>query len=272
MVAAMAVREDTGLRAQLLNPLDSVKAAERYLRNDWWCAQQKHDGRRMLVRKTGGVLTAANRRGQACGCPLPVHQTLSAIIGDFVLDGECVGDMYFVFDLLEVGGNDLRARTYMDRGYQLCQLLKDADRAAVVVVDTAFGTEEKREMLERLRDNGREGIVFKDCCARWSAGHPASGGPALKLKFWETCSCVVTGVNGSRRSISLSLGNQAIGNVTIPANHDMPRSGQVVEIRYLYVTGLGGSLYQPVYLGVRDDIEPSECTAEQQHLKYKAAA
>jgi len=126
-------------------------------------------------------------------------------------------------------------------------------------------------MLERLRHGNREGIVFKDLRAPWSAGHPASGGPAMKLKFWETCSCVVSAVNGSRRSISLSLGSEAIGNVTIPPNHAMPEPGQVVEIRYLYVTGKGGSLYQPVYLGVRDDVAPDECTHGQQHLKYKAA-
>jgi len=270
MVSAGMVREDTGLRAQLLNPIDSEKSAERYLKNDWWCAQEKHDGRRMLIRKSGGTITAANRRGQACGCPLPVHEALMAINGDFVLDGECVGDMYFVFDVLEVGGADLRGRTYMDRGYQLCQLLQDADRAAVVIVDTAFGTQEKRDMLERLRDGGREGIVFKELCARWNAGHPASGGPALKLKFWETCSCVVGGVN-AKRSVTLELGGKHIGNVTIPPSHDIPEPGQVVEIRYLYVTGKGGALYQPVYLGVRDDVDPAECTPDGQHLKFKAA-
>jgi hypothetical protein len=46
----------------------------------------------------------------------------------------------------------------------------------------------------------------------------------------------------------------------------------VVEIRYLYVTGPGGSLYQPVFLGVRDDVDITECTEAHQHLKYKAAA
>ncbi len=270
MVAAGAAREDTGLRAQLLNPLDSIKAAERFLRNDWWCAQEKHDGRRMLVRKSGGTITAANRRGQSCGCPLSVHDALSAVPGDFVIDGECVGETYYAFDLLERGGIDFRRNPYMSRGPELCALLHDVDRSAVTVVDTAFGTQEKRDMLERLRDGGREGIVFKEICARWNAGHPASGGPALKLKFWQTCSCVVGGVN-AKRSVTLELGGKNIGNVTIPPSHDIPEPGQVVEIRYLYVTGKGGSLYQPVYLGVRDDVDPAECTPDGQHLKYKAA-
>ncbi len=269
MVTAGMVREDTGLRAQLLNPLDSEKAAERYMKNDWWCTQEKHDGRRMLIRKAGDTITAANRRGQSCGCPLPVHDALSAVPGDFVIDGECVGETYYAFDLLERGGIDFRRNPYMSRGTELCSLLKET-RISIIVVDTAFGTQEKRAMLERLRDSSREGIVFKELCARWSPGHPASGGPALKLKFWETCSCVVGKVN-DRRSVTLELGGKSIGNVTIPPSHDIPKLGQVVEIRYLYVTGQGGSLYQPVYLGIRDDVDPAECTPDGQHLKYKAA-
>jgi len=38
------------------------------------------------------------------------------------------------------------------------------------------------------------------------------------------------------------------------------------------VDAQGDSLYQPVYLGVRDDISADECTEEAQQLKYKAAA
>jgi hypothetical protein len=45
-----------------------------------------------------------------------------------------------------------------------------------------------------------------------------------------------------------------------------------VEIRYLYVTGPGGSLYQPIYLGVRDDVRIEDCTFARQHIKFKTAA
>jgi bifunctional non-homologous end joining protein LigD len=37
---------------------------------------------------------------------------------------------------------------------------------------------------------------------------------------------------------------------------------------YLYVQGKDGHLYQPVYLGVRDDIDEGECVISQ--LKYKS--
>jgi len=69
----------------------------------------------------------------------------------------------------------------------------------------------------------------------------------------------------------VALGDKPMGNVTIPPNHEVPDPGQVVEVRYLYVNGENGSLYQPTYLGVRKDVEPQECTLEFQNIKYKAA-
>src|ERR1035437_2430826 len=41
-------RRDTGLRAQLLNPITEDEA-DKYLTDDDWCAQEKFDGRRMLL-------------------------------------------------------------------------------------------------------------------------------------------------------------------------------------------------------------------------------
>ena len=57
------------------------------------------------------------------------------------------------------------------------------------------------------------------------------------------------------------------GNVTIPANHKIPQVNQVVEVRYLYAFKESGSVYQPVYLGVRRDVSPTECLTTQ--LKFK---
>lgn len=37
--------------------------------------------------------------------------------------------------------------------------------------------------------------------------------------------------------------------------------------RYLYAAQSGGALYQPVLLGVRDDVEPAECVVAQLKLK-----
>ena len=72
-----------------------------------------------------------------------------------------------------------------------------------------------------------------------------------------------------KRSVSLLLNNDVdAGNVTIPANQNIPAVGMIVECRYLYAFKESGCIYQPVYLGVRDDIPADECTVDQ--LKYKA--
>jgi hypothetical protein len=105
--------------------------------------------------------------------------------------------------------------------------------------------------------SGKEGIVFKRRDAAYVPGRPASGGDQLKLKFTATASAIVAGADGSRRSVKLELldgpRRVGVGNVTIPANHPIPAVNQIVEVRYLYAYP-GGSLYQPVYLGKRDDV------------------
>jgi bifunctional non-homologous end joining protein LigD len=115
--------------------------------------------------------------------------------------------------------------------------------------------------------------VFKQIDQPYSSGRPASGGPALKLKFCETATFVVTRMNG-KRSVALSLFDgdkiKPAGNVTIPANREVPQIGQIVEVRFLYAFRESGAIYQPVYLGLRDDIPAEECTVSQ--LKYKAEA
>jgi bifunctional non-homologous end joining protein LigD len=97
-------------------------------------------------------------------------------------------------------------------------------------------------------------------------GRPGAGGTQVKYKFYATCSAVVSAVN-AQRSVALILENTPVGNVTISPNFDVPKLGEVVEVRYLYYNP-DGALYQSVYLGVRDDIDASECLLSQ--LKHKS--
>ena len=56
---------------------------------------------------------------------------------------------------------------------------------------------------------------------------------------------------------------------TIPANFPIPPVGALVEVRYLYCFPNGGSLFQPVYLGVRDDLHGPD---DYDSLKFKQTA
>ncbi|MES2573194.1 MAG: hypothetical protein V4710_24435, partial [Verrucomicrobiota bacterium] len=113
--------------------------------------------------------------------------------------------------------------------------------------------------------------LLKHTDAHYVAGRPASGGSQRKFKFYETASLVVTRIN-AKRSVSLMLFEDGkivpAGNVTVPPNQEIPNVGDIVECRYLYAFKESGSIYQPVYLGNREDLQAEECTTAQ--LKYKA--
>jgi bifunctional non-homologous end joining protein LigD len=201
------------------------------------------------------------------GFPNAISEAVSKVANSFVVDGESIGEVLYVFDLLEVDGTDHRNQPYRSRLGSL-EALVWGDKKALVIAKTAIGQHDKRALMASLKTANKEGIVFKKLSAHWYAGRPESGGSAIKCKFWASCSCVVSKVN-AKRSIEVSLEGKSIGNVTIPPNKDVPAVGQVVEIKYLYVVGVGGKLYQPIYLGLRDDVDAGECTFASQHLKYK---
>jgi bifunctional non-homologous end joining protein LigD len=266
-----AGKQASGILPQLLNSVEEAEV-ELLLRDDNYCAQEKFDGRHLLVRKQDDDLEGINKKGFVVGLPQTVASGLRQLPGSFIPDGESIGDEYHPFDLLESNGKNLRPLPYRIRLVRLVDLLlSTANHPHIKLVETAFTTVQKTELWERLRRENREGIVFKRLDAPYTPGKPNSGGPQLKFKFVATLSAIVARVN-IQRSVEVSLfqGRSLVscGNVTIPANHDIPKAGAVVEVRYLYAFRESHALHQPVYLGPRDDVEPGECLVSQ--LKFKA--
>ncbi len=262
----------SGILPQLLNPIDETEV-ELLLRDDNYCAQEKFDGKHMLVRKQDDDLEGINKKGFVVGLPATMANELRRVPGSFIPDGEAIGDEYHAFDLLEYGGENLRRLPYRIRLARLIDLLLLArpDYKYIKLVETAFSTRQKIELWQRLRRENREGIVFKRLDAPYVPGRPSQGGPQLKLKFVATMSAVVSKINVQRSvEVGLFQGRRLVscGNVTIPANHEIPQVGAVVEVRYLYAYRDSLALYQPVYLGPRDDVDPGECLLSQ--LKFKA--
>ncbi|BDI33883.1 hypothetical protein CCAX7_59340 [Capsulimonas corticalis] len=257
----------SGLVPQLLNSIEEAHA-RKHIEDDAWCLQEKFDGKRIMSAVTSGAVTGSNRKGLCVSMPQEISDALAAL-SDCVLDGELLGDKYVVFDLLSLGGDDLRSRPYRERFEALSAAVENADR--VVVAETAWDATGKQAMYDAIAARAGEGVVFKKADGVSVAGRPASGGSQVKCKFYATCTCEVAAVN-DQRSVRLRLfdeGGEAVpvGNVTIPVNKTVPAAGALVEIRYLYAYK-GGSLYQPAYLGERDDLSPSDCALSQ--LKYKA--
>ena len=260
----------TGIYPQLLEPVADTYALGRLLVDPLYCAQEKFDGKRLLLRKRGEIINGINRRGLVVSVPDTIAREAASLPGDFLLDGEAVGDTLHVFDVLENGGSDHRGLPYIYR-LEILRELIPATGKALVPVYTAHTNRDKTHLYARLRQQFKEGIVLKLLTARYTPGKTSGSTDALKYKFVESASFVVTLVHPTKRSVSLGLydGSEIVeaGHVTIAPNHDIPKSGTVVEVRYLYAFKQSGAVYQPCYLGEREDIEPRECTVNQ--LKYR---
>jgi bifunctional non-homologous end joining protein LigD len=259
----------TGIQCQLLNPIGDDQIGTLLLHPEWW-VQEKFNGRRLLIQKTGAEIIGINRRSLRVAVPQTLVEDAKRGATDFLIDGEAIGDQLHAFDLLTAGGEDLRRKPYLERFLGLMKLLSSWERQHIHIVQNACTGEEKQRLSEELKTKEHEGVVFKEITAPYTAGRPASGGPALKFKFYETASFVVHEHN-AKRSVNLVLLDRGsareVGNVTIPPNHPIPGIGQVVEVRYLYAFKESGVIYQPVYLGLREDIHQAECTFDQ--LKFK---
>lgn len=261
---------DTGIYCQLLNPIELIDV-EKYLQDDRFLAQEKHDGKRFLISKKGNELIAINRKGLSVGYP-SLFDVLKENQTDFVLDGELIGEKFHVFDLLHLHQEDTRNLPLIVRLNKLSELLEIIKTDFLVETASYHDADSKRELYEKLHKQKKEGIVFKHKSALYTAGRPNSKGNQLKHKFYATASFIVVAIN-DKRSVALGLldetGRQiGAGNVTISINFDIPQVNDIVEVRYLYAFKESGSVYQPVYLGKRDDIDREACTVSQ--LKYKA--
>jgi bifunctional non-homologous end joining protein LigD len=258
----------SGLLPQLLNSVDEVEVA-RLTSNPSWGMQEKKDGKHLLLRSEPGSVTGINKKGLVVAVPETIARSAVELPGYFVLDGEAIGDYLHAFDLLFLNGEDLRSQPYRQRYIALLNLLAGGLPKHIKVVSLWTDSMDKASWLRTLKEQKAEGVVFKLLNAPYTAGRPNSGGSQLKHKFVATLSAVVAKVN-QQRSVGLRLldhqGWQPVGNVTIPPNQPVPNLGAVVEVRYLYAYP-DGSLYQPVYLGERSDVDVTECVVSQ--MKFK---
>ena len=265
--------QQSGLVPQLLNAIDetTVKAMGA---DDAWFLQEKIDGVRCMVRCDIGTVEGSNRKGLVLPLPAPVVDSITALVdgGQAVLDGELVGDVYHVFDLLELNGGNLRPYGAEERYCRLAALFGDDDDDPNVTLVVAFTTSAgKQEAFSRLKAERAEGVVFKRKDSPYVPGRPHSGGNQLKCKFKASATVHVDGQNPGKRSVMMSVrtgdfgARVAVGNVSIPVNDDIPEAGTCVEVEYLYAYP-GGSLFQPVYKGPREDKDQAD---HERTLKFK---
>lgn len=265
------INRDTGVRPQLLNEIEE-EDIEKYLTDNNFCAQEKYDGRNRTLIKKDGTVIATNRKGLVVPINPEIEAEMQMLPMDCVLNGEDMGNYIMVWDDYAI------PLSYQARYRGLKYIMGDNSQSVVRIVDTAWTTKEKRALLQRLRNENAEGIVFKHVLAMYKPGRPNSGGDQLKFKFCESASCIVVKTNATKRSVALAVLDDKghyvqVGNVTVYPNQNIPAAGSIVEVKYLYYFA-GGSLFQPVLQGTgdcsRDDIDAEDCKLSK--LKAKKVA
>jgi bifunctional non-homologous end joining protein LigD len=279
VIAPVGAREAVGQVGglpghMLLNPIEEPEM-RKLLDDDRWLLQPKFDGVRVRVSKTTGdvgknraiVVRALSRTQKPVSLPDDIVRAASNLTRDFVVDGELVGDTLIVFDVLVEGAIHFAHEACEFRVEFLNRMFKNP--TAILPSMSALTRRDKHALFEAIHSKGLEGVVFKDKRAPYTAGRPHTGGPALKYKFMNTCSVIVAGQHGNKNSIDVMLHDgRDLGSVTM-IGKNIPPAGAVVEVRYLYCHDVGGKLIQPVFLRVREDVAPEDCTADQLRVKGK---
>jgi bifunctional non-homologous end joining protein LigD len=226
----------------LLTP-DVEENLDRYINDDEWGAQEKFNGHHVMIRGTGKVVQAYNKKGLERPIPVEIEKPLRECVCE--LDGELVGDVFYAFD-------DMAAKT---------DCLARADRLRVDVVlfasenikpaPLAVGREAKQVLVKSLIKRKKEGVVFKLLSAKYTPGKNENlkKSVAVKIKFYSEGSFLVLDWNKGTSSVEVAAKDGkkmvSIGNVTIPAKYaSVVKKGDCLRVRYLYATD-ADQLYQP---------------------------
>lgn len=265
---------------QLLNAIDEEEV-EKYIKDPKWGAQAKMDGERrpvaVVLDGSSMKLMGYNRKNQEVMIPQGIAADLFKLAAgqQVSLDGEIIGDTLYLFDAMKIADMDITKEGFGERFEMLPALFSKLIVPNIKLVSLAYTKEAKRAMFERIKADGGEGIVFKKLDAPYTAGRPNSKGNAIKFKFVESASFVVGAIN-DKRSVALQLFEKKgkpdaidVGNVTILPNFPVPKVGDIVEVQYLYKFR-GGSIFQPIFKGVRTDLTGDDCLVSQ--MKYKKQA
>jgi DNA ligase D-like protein (predicted ligase) len=290
-----------------------------------WLLERKFDGERCVARKAGSNVRLESRSGQDLSSTYPeVSAAVAAQTSrDLLLDGEVVaydGDqtsftrlqqrlgatrpspeqvaktpvVYCVFDLLEIDGEDLTARAFVERR---ARLLKSIRSSAALQHTEAWSDDAQRRFAEAC-GSGWEGLIAKRADAPYVAGRSKDW---LKLKcVWEQEFVIggYTEPGGSRKDFgallvgyyeggSLRYAGKVGTGYTNATLHDLgarlrrletsepafvdarpiPRGAHWTQPKLVAQIGFAewtsdARLRQPRFLGLRDDKSPAEVVRE----------
>ncbi len=152
VAAEIGEKVKSGMTPQLLNVIEEEEV-DRYINDDRYFAQEKHDGRRMLIRLAKNVLTIANKLGFSIPVP-PIFESFKDKDFEFEIDGEFMGDKIILFDTLAFNGYSTKEQPAVERAFmtkQFSELLEN-----VVVTRTAIDSKQKRHLYDQLKAENKE--------------------------------------------------------------------------------------------------------------------
>ena len=220
-----------------------------------WAFELKWDGYRAIATVRDGAVELRSRNGLDFSPTYPELQQLAeAVDGDVVVDGEIVAlengrpsfsalqsrsgltaprdverarkaqDVeFYVFDILERGGESFTARPYTERRRVLRETVRDV---GVIRVPDAVG-EELDTALDVSRELGLEGVMAKRASSPYRLGRRSRDW--LKIKHTLTQEVVVAGWRPGNGARAATVGSLLLG---------IPEGG---ELRYVGRVGTGFS-------------------------------
>ena len=250
--------------------------AEALIKDDRYLMQVKANGHfRQGEKRADGTVISYNKLGIAKPFPPAVEKELAALpLKTFFVDGELVGELYIVFQMLQKDGKSLTELPYAKR-LKHAEDAVDGNGSHIKTVSTWTGTKAKQGGIALCRKNRLEGVCFKLKDAPY---HPGATRVHKKLKFLKqaTFRVLALGVGGHNNARLGLLENGkwvGVGGSSMIGKDKRIHVGSLVEVRFLYMTE-DRRIYQPRIERLRDDVSETECTFERQIKKhmYQGAA
>lgn len=274
------------LKPMKLSHVDDPATVEALLRDEMWAVQQKMDGTfgRAVLRYGEPPLmtqngvdplkhTAATQHLSRIWDGLSRLQFQLTQPGDMIaLEGEIMlaSGEFRVFELVHAEWDGLlqvHHEHVWHRRNWVRETLATLMDYPVIQVRTARKEATKRELLDRCRTQGVEGVVFKKIDSPYQPGTRTKD--VLKYKFVKTADVVVTAVDRpdpKHGSFSFAIYQDgelvplgrcsAIGKPHVEV-------GDVIEVAFLYRDPNGRGLVQPRMTRVREDKPAEACQVDQ---------
>ena len=258
---------------------------DAFLFDPEWGMSQKMDGHRLIVQslkydrwqardksdiRTTTQISAYNRDGNYYTKDyFDLGHALKDISPNWILDGELVGGMYYLFDVLsspQIPHKTLTQQPLTTRQTVAQRFVETLGSPVVKYVPLV--TTGKLQVFEEMRAAGAEGVIFKKLDAPYQEGRNNN---FIKCKFKHDVDCIVTDVGvDSKSNIELAFWDPQTQDL-YPSRHycsslsgDGPiiRKGDIVKVNILYSTK-DGKLAQPTFPLLRNDKKAEECTIDQ---------